>query len=469
MHADMLPAYSVLSEPIRPQRDAEQVPNPVADIPEFAVLGTGRGLIRVPMERDVPFTDRVRALVDTPEFQRLGRISQLGLAARVYPGATHTRFEHALGVFQNALEYLAQLAREPRFAEIVDRHLAEVLMVAALLHDLGHWPFCHPIEDLGLPNLSPHEHFAREFLGPDGPLADVLNRQWGVQPDEVLNLVTGRGNTLGLRLLASILSGPIDIDKMDYLDRDSLHCGVPYGRNFDRSRLIRSLTINSTGDGLAIDVKGRTAAELMVFARYVMFSEVYWHHAVRSATSMFARGFYEIHERLDLRSLFVLTDPEMMRRLLEIARNGPAAPLFEGVFGSSRRLYKRVAEYSFYQQKELYVQLRERSYAQLVDCSAELARRLSMSLRRPVPPTAILIDAPPLDREVEFDIEVYYPKEDVYRRLNEVSPVVEALAQTQFDDYVKRVRVFVEPNLAEDLSGITNFNSLVDQTVDAVA
>ena len=82
----------------------------------------------------------------------------------------------------------------------------------------------------------------------------------------------------------SILSGPIDIDKMDYLDRDSLHAGVPYGRNFDRNRLIQSLLVNGNGDGLAISSKGKTAAELMVFARYVMFSEVYWHHTVRSAT-----------------------------------------------------------------------------------------------------------------------------------------------------------------------------------------
>ena len=76
-----------------------------------------------------------------------------------------------------------------------------------------------------------------------------------------------------------MLSGPIDIDKMDYLARDSLHAGVPYGRNFDQQRLIGSLCLNEAGDGLAITDKGKTAAEMMVFARYVMFSEVYWHHA----------------------------------------------------------------------------------------------------------------------------------------------------------------------------------------------
>ena len=79
---------------------------------------------------------------------------------------------------------------------------------------------------------------------------------------------------------------------MDYLRRDSLHAGVPYGQNFDRARLIGSLCLNESGDALAITDKGRTAAELMVFARYVMFSEVYWHHTVRAATAMLQRAFY---------------------------------------------------------------------------------------------------------------------------------------------------------------------------------
>ena len=101
-----------------------------------------------------------------------------------------------------------------------------------------------------------------------------------------------------------MLSGPIDIDKMDYLHRDSLHAGVPYGRHFDQQRLIGSLCLNEAGDGLAITDKGKTAAEMMVFARYVMFSEVYWHHGVRSATAMLQRAFFLLHGTLDLERCF---------------------------------------------------------------------------------------------------------------------------------------------------------------------
>jgi uncharacterized protein len=422
--------------------------HPFYEIPEIASLEAGRGLVRIPMEQDVPFTPRVRALVDTPEFQRLKGIAQLGLASRVYPGATHTRFEHALGVFHNAVRYLQQLGKDARFCGIIDPHRAEVLLCAALLHDLGHWPFCHPIEDMALADLPQHEEFAAHFLTDRGELGKVLREVWRVEPDEVLDVLTLRTKSVPVRLMHSILSGPIDIDKMDYLDRDSLHAGVPYGRNFDRSRLIQSLLLNRAGDGLAISTKGKTAAELMVFARYVMFSEVYWHHAVRSATSMFARAFYELRWGLDLKSFFQKSEAESVAALRQAAVGTHCERLLDGIFGSQRRLYKRVAEFSLYQVPETYRLLARRAYPYLVACAESLAVKLTDSLGESVGSTDVVIDAPPPHREIEFDVEIFFPKEDVYRPLHHVSPVVEALARTQFDDYVKRVRIFAHPRLA---------------------
>ena len=313
--------------------------HPYADIPELAQAGNSFGVVRIPTEQDIPFTARIRAVVDTAEFQRLRHVTQLALASYVYPGATHTRFEHALGVYHNALRYLWQLGRDSRFADIVSKHDAEVLIVAALLHDIGHWPFCHPIEDMGLPAMPPHEAHAAHFLQADGELAGVLRDEWHVAPEAVVSLLTGQAATPATRLLKSILSGPIDIDKMDYLDRDSLHCGVPYGRNFDRQRLMQSLVVNANGDGLAITSKGKTAAELMVFARYVMFSEVYWHHAVRAATNMFARAFYHLSPQFDLAHLFTLSDAEMIAQLRAAARGGKCESLLDGVFGLRRVIY----------------------------------------------------------------------------------------------------------------------------------
>jgi uncharacterized protein len=429
------------------------------EIPELANLEAGRGLVRIPMEQDVPFTRRVRALVDSAEFQRLKHITQLGLASRVYPGATHTRFEHALGVFHNAVRYLSELGKDARFREIIDPHGAEILLCASLLHDLGHWPFCHPIEDMSLPDVPPHEEFAAHFLADDGELAGVLREQWHVQPSEVLEVLTERGDSKPLRLIRSILSGPIDIDKMDYLDRDSLHAGVPYGRNFDRHRLIQSLLLNQEGDGLAISSKGKTAAELMVFARYVMFSEVYWHHAVRSATCMFARAFFELRDQLDLNDFFRQSESDCIAMLRLKAAGTRCEPLLDGVFGLKRQLYKRVAEFSLYQVPETYRMLARRPTPYLVACAEVLAEQLSDMLHEPVAPTEVLIDAPPRHREIEFDVQIYFPKEDVYRPLDKVSPVIEALARTQFDDYVKRVRVFAAPRVAARIANSGTFLS----------
>jgi HD superfamily phosphohydrolase len=235
----------------------------IYDIPEVGRWRGAGGLVRIPPGVDVPLTERVRRLIDTAAFRRLAQISQLGLVSLVYPAANHTRQEHSLGVFLAAIEYLDRLAADERFAAVVTAKDAEIFLAAALLHDVGHWPFGHPIEDLNLARIAGHESSASQYISA-GEVAEVLERDWRVDPTAVAELVSGK--------------------VIDYLVRDSLHAGVPYGQHFDRRRLINSLCLNEAGDALAITDKGKTAAEMMVFARYVMFSEVYWHHAVRAAT-----------------------------------------------------------------------------------------------------------------------------------------------------------------------------------------
>ncbi len=438
------------------------------DIPELADLNAPRGMVRIPPEIDVPLTPRVRALVDTPEFRRLAHVSQLGLVSLVYPAANHTRFEHSLGVYRLALLFLNQLSFDERFQQAVRPADAELFLVAALLHDLGHWPFCHPIEDLRLPSVPQHELFANSFLL-EGEVADALRTDWGINPRDVVTLLSEKPRGGKAKILSSMLSGPIDVDKMDYLARDSLHAGVPYGRNFDQSRLIASFCLNEGGDGLAITEKGKTAAELMVFARYVMFSEVYWHHTVRGATAMLQRAFYLLHGQVDPDRLFRSTDPTMIAELRELAGNGPALDLLDNLFGPTRRLYKRLAQYSYFEEREVYDRMARRPYPWLVACAEQFAQLASARLRRVVAPHEILFDAPPEEREVEFNVEVYFPKQQKYRQLVDVSPVVRALAKEQFDDYVKRVRVFAHPRVADDLRGLSDLTALLEQAIDRTA
>ena len=435
------------------------------DIPEVAGLDGRGGLVRIPPELDVPLTPRVRALLDTAEFRRLARISQLGLVSLVYPAAIHTRFEHSLGVYRLALLVLRQLSYDQRFAAAVEPADGELLLAAALLHDLGHWPFCHPIEDVHLPSVPRHELFANSFLL-EGEVADVLRDDWDLAPRDVVALLSGKPRSVPGRILCSLLSGPIDIDKMDYLARDSLHAGVPYGRNFDQSRLIGSLCLNERGDGLAITEKGKTAAEMMVFARYVMFSEVYWHHGVRSATAMLQRAFYLLHGGLDLDRLFRLTDGPMIAELEMAAVGTPAAELLDGLFGPTRRLYKRLAQYSYFEQRALYDRLARRPYPWLAACGEQFAALASKAIGRVVAPHEVLFDAPPVEREVEFAIDVYFAKENRYRGLGEVSPVVQTLFQKQFDEYVKRVRLFVHRRVVEDLQRLPDLSGLIGEAID---
>jgi HD superfamily phosphohydrolase len=264
-----------------------------------------------------------------------------------------------------------------------------------------------------------------------------------------------------------MLSGPIDVDKVDYLMRDSLHAGVPYGRNFDQERLMASLCLNETGDGLAISEKGKTAAEMMVFARYVMFSEVYWHHAVRAATAMIQRAFYLLHESLDLGELFRMTEPNMISALRSLAGHGPAAQLLDGLFGDTRRLYKRLVQYSYFESAHLYRQLARRPYPWLARCAERFAALAAPALGCAVAPHEVLFDAPPAKLEVQFNLDVFYSKQDVYRRLGEVSPVVRTLAREQFDDYVKRVRIFIHPRLAEPMRRMPDLQQLMKEAIAA--
>ena len=435
-----------------------------SQIPEISQTTNHLGVVRIPVEQDIPFSDRVRAVVDTAAFRRLSQITQLALTSRIYPGASHTRFEHALGVYHNSLAYLWQLGKDDRFANIVSDHDAEVLIVAALLHDIGHWPFCHPIEDMALPDMPPHETLAEQFLGQGSELTQVLQRHWKIESEEVLDLLTGGSESACSRLRRSILSGPIDIDKMDYLQRDSQHCGVPYGRNFDRSRLMGSLILNQRGDGLAITSKGRTAAEMMVFARYVMFNEVYWHHAVRSATAMFARAFYETRHQLNMPELFRMDEPHMIQTLCGAASD-ETRRLTEGLFGSRRRLHKRLAEYSVFSHAELYQSLRRLSYRSLVLCSNRLAELIRERIDEPVHALDILIDAPPIHREVEFRVDVYDSQSETWQALRDISPVVNAMSRTAFDDCVKRVRIFVSEQLVPALRGLPDLEQLVQMAI----
>ena len=434
----------------------------IASLPELAALDTGGEGVRIPPGDTVPLTPRVRALVDTAPMRRLAGISQLGLVSLVYPGAVHTRLEHSLGVYRLALEFLRRLRRDERFAATVTATDAAAFLASALLHDLGHWAYCHPLEDMGLPELPRHESLLPEILAGE-EIAAVLRSAWGLDPARIAALVGGTATDPAGRILQSLLSGPIDVDKMDYLARDSLHAGVPYGRHFDQDRLLSSLCLDETGTAVAISDKGRTAAELMVFARYVMFSEVYWHHAVRAATAMLQRAVWLVRPAIEPATLVRTDDHGFVAWLTAAAAGTSAAPLVAGLFGPVRRLFKRAGSFDALHAPAVHAALAGRSYPEMARVSARLAETLSARLARPISADLLIVDAPPAEREIEFRLRVRErgPGGGGWRNLADVSPVVRSLAHDQFDNLVKRVRVFAAPSDAEAIAGCPDLDGLL--------
>ena len=185
--------------------------NPLLQIPELQSLQSPSAMVRIPQEIDVPMTDRVLRLIDSAPFRRLSRISQLGLVATVYPGATHSRFEHSLGVYRNALLYLQRLATIPDFQQQVSVNDAQLFLVSALFHDVGHFPFCHLIEDMQIPGMQRHEAMASIFLESDS-IAKRLEEDWAIQARDVCELLSPRDKQRPrYPLLSSLLSGPVDV------------------------------------------------------------------------------------------------------------------------------------------------------------------------------------------------------------------------------------------------------------------
>jgi len=288
-------------------------------------------VVRDPLWNNIRLDPEALAVVDTAAVQRLRYVRQLGHAFLVYPGATHSRFEHALGAYHLARRLLAQVedAGDAR-VEPADRVR---LKLAALLHDIGHYPFSHALEEAGLPH---HEVLAGRQLASDG-LAQRL-AELDAPAEQLLPLIQGTAR----EPLAGLVSGSLDVDKLDYLSRDAWMCGVPYGV-IDVDRLLTSLTVASDVDGrrtLALHEKGLAALESLLFAKYQMYRNVYWHHAVRSATAMFKRLVRRAiaTAQLEPAAVAVATDDGLIHDLMQRDTTGLARRLRE------RRLAKRALD-----------------------------------------------------------------------------------------------------------------------------
>jgi HD superfamily phosphohydrolase len=278
-------------------------------------------VVRDPLWSTVRLDPTALRVIDTPQFQRLRHIRQLGLAYLVYPGATHTRFDHALGVYHLA-RWALGLLQERGELERVDPADCRLVPYAALLHDIGHYPFSHALEELGSGHVpGHHEELTARFLAAPA-LAAALEEVAPDAPARIDALIRARSPSP----LQGLVSGSLDLDKIEYLRRDALFCGVPYGQ-VDVDRLLHALTLLPDPDTGRVEVgiheKGLSALESLLFSKYQMFRNVYWHHAVRSATALYKRLVQEAVEGglIGPDELVGLTD-ERLLVLLEMRSEG---------------------------------------------------------------------------------------------------------------------------------------------------
>ena len=215
-------------------------------------------------------------LLNAAEFQRLRRILQLGMAHLAYPGATHSRYSHSLGVMETARKILSHLERCLSIKE-EDR---TVCLVSALLHDLGHGPFSHVFERVS--GIS-HERLTQRLI--QDPESEVHRLLW--QHDRFLpeRVVAFLREVPKRTFLNDVIASQLDADRFDYLLRDNLMTGSQYGA-YDLQWLLHSLTVDQAGNRLAVTWKGISAVEDYLHSRYNMYRNVYFHKVVRSAEGM---------------------------------------------------------------------------------------------------------------------------------------------------------------------------------------
>src|SRR2546423_14705003 len=215
-------------------------------------------------------------LIDSFEFQRLRRIKQLGLALFTYQGAEHSRFAHSLG----ALHLMTRVLDRPAEKYDISDESRAAARAAALLHDTGHGPFSHVMEKVL--NFHHEEWTRRVMLSEETEVGQVLRDYSAELPDAVASIIEG---TFRPAFLAQLVSSQLDVDRMDYLLRDSLMTGAKYG-NFDLEWIVNAIEVDERADRIYVSARGLYAVEEYLQARYYMFRQVYYHRTLRSAEAV---------------------------------------------------------------------------------------------------------------------------------------------------------------------------------------
>lgn len=430
--------------------------------------------MRIPVSESVPLAREARLIIETPIFQRLRGVRQLGPTHFIYPGAIHTRFEHSLGTYALSLRYAEALLAQEEFYSFRQKasSMAKLLVASALLHDVGHYPFSHLIEEIGpLPrvDLKGHEERA-ESLILDSEIRSILENDWEINPKDVCKAIRGKGLQDGYAIMASALSSILDLDKMDYLIRDSIHCGVNFGRALDIGRFLTAVRINRKKSQICLTTKGESYIPTLITVRNLMYNEVYWHKTVRAAGAMIKTLIYKLSESglltpKTLTELLQSQDDRVAFRLGELAERSKKASLRSlaaPFIFRKRAIFKviyvfgmSVAEDGKPGAHDFFSDILKQQTVNLHECIKK-AKLLERAIRRFHPAIKhddILVEDTPVKRGHEtFDLENMKLLDE--RTGEFLKPTYDLDAADRLLDKTRRVYVFCHPDRADIFRGI---------------
>jgi len=400
------------------------------------------GFIKDPIYGYIRLSDVEKTIIDTLAVQRLRRIRQLAGAEYVYPAANHTRFEHVLGAM-----YLAGVVAE-NLPVNLSKEERQKVRLAALLHDVGHAPFSHLFEPLLVKYLNRNHEAVSTWIIADSALTDVIS-SLGFDPKELSELAVGKLSRTDKPFLNQIISSSFDVDKMDFIVRDSYHTGAGYG-SVDVFRLI--YTMDVVHGNLAADITALPTLESLILARLESFRAIYFHRACRAVQMMLLKALENAKE--DLEILKAKTADEYLEwddygvwsKLL-------ANPRSRGIIKalSERRLLKCAYEKTFYARDELVSSVFTKENVRL-----KLEEEIAVKAR--VPTSDVGIDVPslpsvPYHYAMEIgpnDIPIFSKTrsgEKIPQNISELSNVVDVLRV-----FMNIVRVYTKEEYREKVA-----------------
>jgi hypothetical protein len=402
------------------------------------------GEIKDPVHGYVYITEREKEIIDSYPVQRLHRLRQLAGSEYVYPGANHTRFEHSVGVM-----YLAgKVTENPNVSRLVSKNEAETVKIAGLLHDVGHGPFSHVFEQLLDRELGKTHEDMTQWIIENSELQDTLRRN-GYDAEEVGKLATGKLRKPKKAFLDQIISSAVDVDKQDFIVRDTLHTGAQYGF-IDIFRLIHALDV--LDENLAIDLGALSALESLIIARIESFKSIYFHRVGRAAQIMLAMAMEKANGELGLTRFrtpeeYMAMDDYTVWTMLKNCEK--SAQIIRNL--ERRRMLKCAYERTFYERDTMISNIfsRETHRRQLQE---DIAKKAGIETEN------VIIDVPTVPSVPYYhaallepmEVPVFYRTQSgdkVPQRLSEISKIFETLR-----GFINILRVYSDEKNREKVS-----------------